>query len=132
MAPKTPMTSFQIAMLFVVAIALFVVYQKYIAPPAGQPATGSGSVIIYDTDPENDRYIKGELTGKQLSRFDRILEREKANKGQRLSGVELSELAGDDRELTEAYNRWCSCKDMMRSSSHIVYPSERNSLRKKD
>jgi hypothetical protein len=132
MAPKTPLTSFQIALLFVVAIALFVVYQKYIAPPDGHPATDPGSAMVYDTDPENDLYIKGELTSKQLTRFDRILEREKENRGLRLSGGDLSELAGDDRELIDAYYRWCSCKDMMRSSSHIVYPSERNSLRKKD
>ena len=133
MAPKTPMTSFQIALTFVVIIALFVVYQKYIAVPGGATTSaGSGSGIIYDTDPKNDLFIKGELTSRQLTRFDRILEREKENNGMRLSGLELSKIAGRDKALIAAYNRWISCKAMMRSSSHVVYPSERISLHKKD
>jgi hypothetical protein len=127
------MTSFQIALTFVVIIALFVVYQKYIdVPGTTPPSTGSDSGIFYDTDPKNDLFIKGDLTKRQLSRFDRILEKEKKNNGKRLSGSDLAKLAGRDKELIAAYNRWISCKAMMRSSSHVVYPSERKSLPKKD
>jgi hypothetical protein len=86
---------------------------------------GEGTAVYYDTDPGNDAYIKGELTGEHLLILDRVLLEEKRKGGLRLSGADLKELAGSHPEVLEAYVRWRYCRDMMRSHHRTVYPDER-------
>lgn len=80
---------------------------------------------VYDTDPKNDLFIKGNLPIFKLVRLDRILEAEKQNGGMRLNHQELNAISRYDNDLTEAYSRWWACKDQLRSFHHVVYPSER-------
>ena len=81
--------------------------------------------FIYDTDPDNDQFIQGQLEVHQLKALDAILEIEREKCGLRLPMVELDALAKNDRGLVDAYQRWRKCKDMMRSNHHVIYPSER-------
>jgi hypothetical protein len=84
-----------------------------------------GNAAYYDTDPGNDAYIKGELTGEHLRILDRVLREEKRKGGLRLSRADLKKLAGSHPEVLEAYVRWRYCRDMMRSHHRTVYPDER-------
>ena len=84
----------------------------------------------YDTDIKNDDYIKGNLTLKQLALFDKILERERLKGGLKLSNEELALLSDHDYDLSAAYLRWRSCKEMMRSDHRSYYPSERKYFNK--
>jgi|GEM_PF-3236153 len=80
---------------------------------------------FYDTDPQNDAYIKDSLSMNQLVILDQILEYEKEKCGLRLTWFSLRRLTGGDQKLTDAYIRWRKCKNLMRSSGRVIYPSER-------
>lgn len=80
---------------------------------------------IYDTDPKIDAYIKGSLNLEQLVILDKILEYEKLNSISRISSSELKSLTSNNRALMDAYLRWIECKNLIRNTNHVVYPSER-------
>ncbi|MDZ7370304.1 MAG: hypothetical protein ONB12_03940 [candidate division KSB1 bacterium] len=87
--------------------------------------TGSRA-FIYDTDWKNNEYIKGDLSTYELRRLDKILMEEKRNGGLRLSSQRLHQLARNNNDIIEAYDRWRKCKDMYRTFYHSVYPDERS------
>jgi hypothetical protein len=80
---------------------------------------------IYDTDPKNDGYIKSSMTYEQMALLDHILNEEYRNGGQRIAGDRVRQLARGDKLVIQAYGRWRKCRDLMRSSNHIIYPIER-------
>lgn len=79
---------------------------------------------IYDTDPKNDRYIKGEMTSSQLNAFDRVLCTEKKHGGQKLVEQQILKITGsrDYDAVNAAYQRWLECKELNRNQDHVVYP----------
>lgn len=83
---------------------------------------------IYDTDPANDNFIKGDLKIAQLKILDRILAREQKNDEMRLSNELVKELSNNDKDVIEAYAKWRKCYDLMRSRHHVVYPNQRANL----
>jgi hypothetical protein len=90
-----------------------------------KPQPPDPSTFFYDTDRTNDLYIKGTLSVGELARLDAILEHEKASGGLRLSHQDLGSLSDNNYALMDAYARWRKCKDLMRTTTHVVYPSER-------
>ena len=86
---------------------------------------------LYDSDYSNDNFIKGSLKDQQLKILDQILMKEKKESGLRLSEPELNKISENNNEINGAYSRWRKCKDMMRSSHHIIYPDERDLYKKK-
>jgi hypothetical protein len=115
---------FVVAILFVVALVGLIKFGKLPHTP-DYPATPA----VYDTDPQNDAYIKGSLSQQELSRLDRILMVEKGQSGKRLSQSRVADLANQNTKIIDAYDRWRNCYDMMRSSTHVVYPDERKHLK---
>lgn len=87
---------------------------------------------IYDTDPANDRFIKGDLTPKQLKLLDRILDEEQKNNQRRLANDIVKQLAKNDRAVIEAYARWRKCHDLLRSRYQVVYPNQRKFIKTED
>ncbi len=129
MAESSKGTEFRIVFVFVILVAAYFGYQKYLKP--GQIITQSQTgKIIYDTDPKNDKFIKGQLSSQQFIQLDKILELENSQGGLRLSVKDLKRTANDDMALYEAYSRWRKCKDMMRSKHRTIYPSDRKNLLK--
>ncbi len=114
----------RIFIIIAVIIAGYYAFQKYLNPSPS--ATSIAGPVLYDTNPQNDSFIKGTLTVQQLAKLDKILEFEKAQTGMRLSQERLKELAANDLDLYDAYNRWRRCVDMMRSTHRTIYPSERH------
>lgn len=90
-----------------------------------RPGSSQSEYFVYDTDPKNDRFIKGKLTGRQMKALDKVLNEEERNGGMRLSSSQLRELSGDEKLVIEAYDRWRRCCNLMRSEYQIVYPRER-------
>jgi len=86
------------------------------------------SPFIYDTDPNNDDFIKRGLQPEQLYVLDKILEHEKENGGTELPPFTLNALTRNDNAIKAAYKRWRKCSELRRSFGHVVYPSERHSL----
>ncbi len=86
------------------------------------------SPFIYDTDPNNDDYIKRGLKAEQMYALDKILEHEKENGGTELPAFTLNALTRNDNALKAAYKRWRKCSELRRSFGHVVYPSERHLL----
>jgi len=127
MAVSSKGTEFRIVIIFVVLILAYFGYQKYLQPVQQKGKRGQ---LIYDTNQQNDKFIKGNLNSQQLAQFDKILELEKAQSGFRLSAKDLKRTAKDDKALYEAYSRWRKCKDMMRSNHRTIYPSERKYFQK--
>ncbi len=115
---------FIIAILFVVALVGLIKLGKLPYTP-DYPTISA----VYDTDPQNDAYIKGLLSQQELYRFDRILMVEKRQSGKRLSQSRVADLANQNTKIIDAYDRWRNCHDMMRSSTHVVYPDERKHLK---
>ena len=122
-----------ISLLLSVTISVFVAYPVYKFLDnkwPGQRKKPSHDqhqyYFVYDTDSKNDVYIKSNLHPQLLRILDRVLEKEKKNSGLRLTDVELNKITSYNNEVNEAYNRWRKCKDMMRSSHHVIYPSERD------
>jgi hypothetical protein len=93
-------------------------------PPSFQPE-GSSHQVIYDTDPQNDRFIRGTLNGRQLRVLDQVLNEEERNGGMRISNANVRKIALDDKAIIEAYDRWRRCVSLMRSENYVVYPSRR-------
>jgi hypothetical protein len=91
------------------------------------PANHENTKAIYDTDPDMDTYIKGNLNAQQLDKLDRVLAYEKKQHGFHVSSTDLQRLAANDPAVFDAYARWLQCKSLNRSSFHVVYPDERNS-----
>jgi len=83
-------------------------------------------MFMYDSDPKNDRFIKGSLRRDQFRLLDRVLNEEERNGGMRLSNGKVRQLAADDREVIEAYDRWRRCCSLMRSENYVIYPSQRS------
>jgi hypothetical protein len=83
------------------------------------------SCKLYDTDPLNNKYIIGDLKQNELTVLDCILEKERKNGGQKLFKAELYPFCKGDCRIENAYYRWRKCKEFYRSSSKVVYPSER-------
>jgi len=127
MAVSSKGTEFRIVIIFVALILAYFGYQKYLQPVQQKGKRGQ---LIYDTNQQNDKFIKGNLNSQQLVQFDKILELEKAQSGFRLSAKDLKRTAKDDKALYEAYSRWRKCKDMMRSNHRTIYPSERKYFQK--
>jgi len=123
--------SFRIVIFIVLVIAGYYAYQKYLKPSSPAAITAPAGAVIYDTNPQNDSFIKGTLTARQLAQFDKILEFEKSQTGMRITQEQLKELAANDLDLYDAYNRWRRCVDMMRSTHHTIYPSERHLYQRK-
>jgi hypothetical protein len=85
-------------------------------------------VYLYDTDPQNDSYIRGNLTRPQLEALDKILEHEKNNGGYKLPGFTLKAISKNEPALIDGYARWRVCCDLRRSFGHVIYPSERERI----
>ncbi|HPI73300.1 MAG TPA: hypothetical protein PK843_05345 [bacterium] len=83
-------------------------------------------MFMYDSDPKNDRFIKGSLRRDQFRLLDRVLNEEERNGGMRLSNGKVRQLAADDKEVIEAYDRWRRCCSLMRSVNYVIYPSQRS------
>ncbi|NLP12045.1 hypothetical protein GX408_16725 [bacterium] len=83
-------------------------------------------MFMYDSDPQNDRFIKGSLKRQQFRLLDRVLDEEERNGGMRLSNSKVRQLAADDKEVIEAYDRWRRCCSLMRSENYVIYPSQRS------
>jgi hypothetical protein len=81
--------------------------------------------FTYDTNPENDEFIKGALTKEQLKKFDDLLNLEQQKGGMRFKRSDLNELGILDKALIGAYGRWCHCNMLNRYSGHVVYPNMR-------
>ncbi len=124
-------SSTKIFLLLLVLGAGYFGYKKYgskageYLPDALKPGLVQSENFVYDTDPKNDRFIKGKLNAKQMRLLDRVLDEEERHGGMRLSGGEVRELAGDEKLVLEAYDRWRRCCNLMRSEDRVVYPSER-------
>lgn len=88
------------------------------------------ALLVYDTDPRNDEFIKGTLKRQKQKKLDAVLLIEKKECGLRLSNQQLYEYTKYDNEVIEAYNRWRKCKEMRRSYHHVIYPDEREFYRK--
>lgn len=86
------------------------------------------TVFLYDTDPRNNDFIKGELNQQQMLVLDRILMEEKALCGLRVNSLRVNELAKNKSEIIDAYDRYRKCKDMYRSYHRTVYPDERQRI----
>jgi hypothetical protein len=127
--PAKGNNNMRIVIIVILIVAGYYVYQKYLK--TSTPITAIAGPVIYDTNPQNDSFIKGTLTAQQLAQFDKILEFEKSQNSMRISQNKLKELAANDLALYEAYNRWRKCMDMMRSTHHTVYPSERKLYQQK-
>lgn len=82
-------------------------------------------VYMYDTDPQNDAFIKGRLTRQQMQILDKILMLEKKQNGMKCAPADVNQISRYDKELIEAYQRWTNCKNMRRSYHHVLYPNER-------
>jgi hypothetical protein len=78
---------------------------------------------MYDSDPGNNRYIIGALNRKQQGRLDTILKWDKEYG--RLNDTALNKLSQNDRDVSLAYYRFLKCKNLMRSSTEVIYPDER-------
>ena len=112
-----------VLLLMVVAAGVYVAGKKgYITLPWDNKSKVSP---IYDTDAKNDRYIKKDLSLAQLQRLDRVLIEEERRGGERVAGNRVRELSGGDKAVIAAYGRWRKCVDLMRSSNHVIYPSDR-------
>ena len=117
-------------LLIIVLAACYFGYTRYrhriggFLPPIFAPQEDLSN-FIYDTDPQNDRYIKGMLTPRQFKILDRILMEEERNGGMRLSSGRVNQWAMDDKAVIEAYDRWRRCVSLMRSENSVIYPSER-------
>ncbi|MBN1465549.1 hypothetical protein JXA02_07300 [candidate division KSB1 bacterium] len=86
--------------------------------------------FVYDTDPRNDDFIKGNLNQRDMRILDRVLMQEKnLNNGMRLDSTTLNEHANYDPQIIDAYDRWRKCKDMRRSYHKSIYPDERRLYR---
>ena len=94
-----------------------------------QPMDYMNGKAIYDTDPDMDTYIKGDLNAQQFGKFDKVLACEKKQYGSRVSATDVQRLAASDPAVVDAYTRWLQCKSLNRSSFHVVYPDERKSHR---
>ncbi len=121
-SPDTGSMKMVIIVLILAAAGFYGVKRGWIPIPWDtRPAVSP----IYDTDAKNDRYIKGSLTFEQLRLLDRVLNEEYNYGGKRLPGDRVRQLTKGDRLVGQAYGRWRKCKDLMRSSNHVVYPRER-------
>jgi hypothetical protein len=123
--------STKIFLLLLLVVAGYVGYKKFgykameYVPEGLKPGFSHHENIVYDTDPKNDRFIKGKLNPKQMRMLDKVLDEEERNGGMRLSGGQVRELACDEKLVMEAYDRWRRCCNLMRSEYRVVYPSER-------
>ncbi len=123
---------------FAITIAATVAWDKVKKQPLGSTVKSIIESIlrpppptvpfIYDTDPNNDDYIKRGLQPEQMRALDKILEHEKENGGIQLPPFTLNALTKNDNALKAAYKRWRKCTELRRSFGHVVYPSERHSL----
>ena len=84
------------------------------------------AVYIYDTDTSNNNYIKGTLSEQELDVFDNLLEYERSLCGPKLPREDVEKYSTNDQDIFDAYYRWRRCKELLRSKSHTVYPSERH------
>ena len=57
-----------------------------------------------------------------------ILDHEMNNFGRTLSKNDLKNLSVNDQEVINAYEHWLQCKNLMRTSTHVIYPSKRKNL----
>ncbi len=127
MAKGSKGVEFRIVLFFLVLVLGYLGYQKYGIP---LQTIGTKQSNIYDTQAENDAYIKANLSKKQLSTLDRLLLQEKKDGGLRLSTKTLAKMTNGDVELEQAYLRWRKCREMMRSNHHTIYPDERHLYKK--
>ena len=118
----------RIVLVFILIAAGYMIYQKYGIP---LQIADTSSAFLYDTDTQNNAFIKGDLSTEQLKKLDILLEKEKASGGNRLTTKQITRITRHDQELYDAYYRWRRCREMMRSKHRSVYPSERYLYKKK-
>ncbi len=83
-------------------------------------------VYIYDTDPSYNNIIKGGLGERQFPVFDNLLEKERLECGEKLPDTDVQRYSNGNQMIIEAYLRWRKCKELMRSNTRTIYPSERH------
>ena len=125
---KRPKTFWTIFITAIFAGIFALASNKYILPKIAGIFKNdvSKEIIIYDTDPQNDEFIKGSLKRPKQKQLDRLLMKEKKACGLRFSNQLLQEYSKNDNEIISAYNRWRKCKEMRRSHHHVIYPDERD------
>lgn len=114
---STGVLAVKIALGFALLLTFYVIVQQ-------GGISHQSKYFYYDTSPENDKYIKGNLQPDQLLLLDKILMKEKRLVTHPLSSQQIQSITGDPAVMA-AYERWCKCYDMIRSSTHVVYPDER-------
>jgi hypothetical protein len=85
--------------------------------------------IFYDLKTEYSQDIRDDLTLEQVRLFDNILERERQRGGKKLRDWVVGRMARDDEVVIHAYERYRRYTNLMRSTTHTVYPSERAKYR---
>jgi hypothetical protein len=124
MAKSFGSSEIQIALIFAGVLLLIVATQRM---RDGDVELGDNK-IIYDTDPDNNEYIKGKLSYRELQLLDNVLIAENKSGEDRLPIETVQRIAKGDRDVVRAYSRWRECYELMRSSTHVVYPHERKYL----
>ncbi len=121
-------TGFLLISIFFVAVIFTYFTEKAFFPKLKRAFFNQQKEIhyYYDTDPKNDKFIKGDLSKNKLKKFDKILMAEKENSGLRFSTAKVNQLTGNDNDLIDAYDRWRKCKEMRRSYHRTIYPDERD------
>lgn len=114
----------KVTLVFLILLVAWYVALKMGYLPAPRDIS-SGESPIYDTDAQNDRYIKGSLTPMQLRVLDRLLDEEQDYGGRPLPAITIRRLASGDKAVIAAYDRWRTCSEMMRSSNYVIYPRDR-------
>lgn len=87
--------------------------------------------FIYDTDYQNNDFVIGSLTTRQLIGLDVVLMEEKKKCGLRLESSRVKMMVDGDHEVVQAYDRWRHCKNFKRSFHYSIYPDERDYYIKK-
>ena len=111
----------RIAILFATVLVFVIALSKYSPQIGGGASYYSGK---YDTDPNNDRYIKGDMTPLQIKIFNRVLCAEKKQNGKKVSIQKIRKIAGykNYETIQAAYKRWRECKDLNRNKDYVIYP----------
>ena len=115
----------RIALIFATVLLLVIVLSK-VPPDHYRPGEPSGPEWRYDTSEDCDKYIKDELTTRQLTIFNRVLCVEERQDGRELSNEQILRIVSE-RELDTiraAYERWLECKNLNRNKDHVVYPRD--------
>jgi hypothetical protein len=111
----------RIGLLFATALVFVIALSKLSPPSLHGPVHHTGK---YDTDPNNDRYIKGDMNPSHIKLFNKVLCAEKKQNGKWVSGRQIRKIVGHQNfdAVNAAYKRWQECKDQNRNKDHVIYP----------